>query len=68
MKNIETEAEEFKKHLEQLGYVKVIPCKDCKHHKVYETNGYTLMLCNRLRTTMADALKDSDYCSRGERR
>lgn len=46
----------------------LIRCKDCEHRKVYEMKGNTLALCNRLKTTMADAVEDNDYCSRAERK
>lgn len=42
----------------------LIRCKDCKYHEVLKMRGYTLPLCNRLRTTMADAAEDDDYCSK----
>ena len=45
-----------------------IRCKDCKYYKVYEMFDHTLPLCNRVKTTMADALEEDDYCSRAERR
>ena len=48
--------------------VPVIRCKDCKYYKVYELLGGTLPLCNRIRTTMADALEPGDFCSRAERK
>lgn len=46
----------------------IIRCKDCKYYKVYEMFGHTLSLCNRIKTTMADALEEDDYCSRAERK
>lgn len=52
--------------LEVVG--ELIRCKDCEHRKVYEMKGNTLALCNRLKTTMADAVEDNDYCSRAERK
>lgn len=46
----------------------LIRCKDCKYCKVYEVFGHTLPLCNRIKTMIADALEEDDYCSRAERR
>ena len=45
----------------------LITCKDCKYCKVYEVFGHTLPLCNRIKTMMADALEEDDYCSKAVR-
>lgn len=45
----------------------LIRCKDCKYYKVYELFNHTIPLCDRIKTTMADALEEDDYCSRAER-
>ena len=47
---------------------KLVRCKDCKYYKVYELFGHTLPLCNRIKTMIADALEEDDYCSRAERK
>ena len=45
----------------------LIRCKDCKYYKVYELLGGTLPLCNRIRTSMTDAVEPDDFCSKAER-
>ena len=50
------------------SHPKLIRCKDCKYYKVYELFNHTLPLCDRIKTTMAGALEEDDYCSRAERK
>lgn len=59
MKNIEIEAEEFTRHLEQLGYVKVIPCRDCRAFDGKK------VLCKKNNMV---AVRYDDWCSRAERK
>lgn len=46
----------------------LIRCKDCKFYKRYAHADWSVMLCDRIKTTMADGLKANDYCSRAERK
>lgn len=46
----------------------LIRCKDCKYYKVYELKGYTLPLCDRIKTVLSYALEEDDYCSRAVRK
>lgn len=48
--------------------VPVIRCKDCKYYRIYKNTDWTVELCGRFRTTMADPVKEDDYCSKAERR
>lgn len=48
--------------------VQVIRCKDCKYRKQYTHADWSIMLCDRIKTTMADGVKDEDFCSRAERK
>lgn len=52
----------------EVAIGELIRCKDCKYYKVYELMGHTLPLCDRIKTTMADALEEDDYCSKAERK
>ena len=47
--------------------VPVIRCKDCKYFRIYKHTDWTVELCGRIRTTMADPVKEDDYCSKAER-
>lgn len=62
--SIKEDAEQFEAYLAQLGYVKVIRCKDCRH--------YTGKWCTRYSTKQCDIndiCKDADdYCSVAERK
>jgi hypothetical protein len=49
-------------------YAKVIRCKDCKYYRIYKNADWTVELCGRFRTTMADPVKEDDYCSKAERK
>ncbi len=46
----------------------LIRCKDCKYYRIYKHTDWTVELCGRIRTTMADPVKEDDYCSKAERR
>ena len=46
----------------------LIRCKDCKYYRIYKNTDWTVELCGRIRTTMADPVKEDDYCSKAERR
>ena len=46
----------------------LIRCKDCKYRKQYTHADWSIMLCDRIKTTMADGVKDEDFCSRAERK
>ena len=48
--------------------VELIRCKDCKYYRIYKHTDWTVELCGRIRTTMADPVKEDDYCSKAERR
>ena len=48
--------------------VPVIRCKDCKYFRIYKHADRTVELCGRIRTTMADPVKEDDYCSKAERK
>lgn len=50
-----------------IGQV-LIRCKDCKYYKVYKVLDDTLPLCNRIRTSMTNAIEPDDFCSRAERK
>lgn len=65
---IEVNEEYFPEYMEGLGYVKVVRCKDCKYYKVYKVLDDTLPLCNRIRTSMTNAIEPDDFCSRAERK
>ena len=55
------EAEEFRLHLEQLGYAKIITCKECSYWSGYE--------CNRNKISNVRVITDEyDYCSRAKRK
>ena len=44
----------------------LIRCKDCKYYMIYKHTDWTVELCGRIRTTMADPVKEDDYCSKAE--
>ncbi len=46
----------------------LIRCKDCKYYRIYKNTDWTVELCGRFRTTMADPVKEDDYCSKAERK
>ena len=46
----------------------LIRCKDCKYYRIYKHPDWTVELCGRIRTTMADPVKEDDYCSKAERK
>lgn len=46
----------------------LVRCKDCKYYRVYKHPDWTVELCGRFRTTMADPVKEDDYCSKAERK
>ena len=46
----------------------LIRCKDCKYYRIYKNADWTVELCGRFRTTMADPVKEDDYCSKAERK
>lgn len=54
------------------GYLEIetelIRCKDCKYYRIYKNTDWTVELCGRIRTTMADPVKEDDYCSKAERK
>lgn len=62
--SIKEDAEQFEAYLAQLGYVKPVRCKDCRH--------YTGKWCTRYSTKQCDIndiCKDADdYCSDAERK
>lgn len=63
MNDFEKEAELFRQHHEQLGYVKVIRCKDCKWWSDKKSYRDYSMCVDYER-----AMSESDYCSRAERK
>lgn len=46
----------------------LVRCKDCKYYRIYKHPDWTVELCGRFRTTMADPVKEDDYCSKAERK
>ena len=48
--------------------VELVRCKDCKYYRIYKNADWTVELCGRIRTTMADPVKEDDYCSKAERK
>lgn len=58
-------------HTDNGGYfepvTELIHCKDCKYYRIYKHTDWTVELCGRFRTTMADPVKEDDYCSKAER-
>ena len=46
----------------------LVRCKNCKYYRIYKNADWTVELCGRIRTTMADPVKEDDYCSKAERK
>lgn len=46
----------------------LVRCKDCKYYRIYKHTDWTVELCGRIRTTMADPVKEDDFCSKAERK
>ena len=54
--------------IDLYGGVELVRCKDCKYYRIYKHTDWTVELCGRIRTNMADPVKEDDYCSKAERR
>ena len=67
--DLKIEAEDLKVMLEQLGYIKPIRCKDCKHTYLSDNFGITspwLMCKGRIGNTWK--CDPEGYCDRAERK